>query len=79
MVVLDNDTVKYVKNNAGLQVHIQKITSWMIREFDKAIKICKDFYPEKSKKPNEPNTIWIAPPGHKFFGASNNKKRSITS
>ena len=77
VVVLDDDVVKYVKttNPEATALVIDRITQWLIREFDRSIFTAKYFLPQKAKKADEPHVLWIAPGTHKYFGDLNNKKR----
>ena len=79
LFILDDDTIKHIKFNAGSEVYVQKISTWLVAETGKAVDICKDFYPQKAIRDKEPHVLWISPPTHKYFGKNNNKMRVMQS
>ena len=74
--VPDDDIVKNIKTS-DVMIRIVTITEWVVKECHKAITTYKEILPDKAKRSYMPHMLWIAPPVHRFFGSSNNKKREI--
>ena len=72
--ILDDDLVASIPGDA-VHYQVQKLTAWLFREVKKALDIYKDYLPNKAKKENYPQFLWIALPMHKNFGSENNRKR----
>ena len=80
VVILDDDLVSsidYRKSDCDETLH--KLTSWLMREFAKAIRATKDVLPEKAKSEHLPHILWMAPQLHKYFGDFNNEQRFMQS
>ena len=77
VMVIDDDSIKFIKNDSDetVETQIKMITDWLVNEMEKATKCCTEHYPSKAKRDGFPHILWIAPPSHKNFGKSNNKRR----
>ena len=75
VVVMDDNLFDNIKEHFAASV--KKLLSWLMKEFDKAIHIYKDYLPIKAKSEFTPHFLWITPPTHIYF--KNNHKREIVS
>lgn len=75
VMVLDDDVAKNVSDMQGTQLKI--VTDWLLTECEKCIWVFKSQLLLKAVKANYPHVLWLCPPMHKYFGSSNNTRRSI--
>ena len=79
-VIFDNDIINNCNHDGyGISVHYGIILEEIINEFDRIISQYKNLLPNRCKREYFPHIIWIAPPGHKGFGADDNvRQRKFT-
>ena len=70
----DDDIAKNIRSSQTHAEELKVITSWLIKEVQKAIHIFKEQLPDKVRQHNYPHVLWLCPPTHKFFSSANNKK-----
>ena len=52
-----------------------KIIYWLMSEYNKIIQSYKEFLPEKAKRKNHPQFVWIEPPQHRNFRNNNLREK----
>ena len=77
VIVLDDDLTKYVRSDKGAEVHITKMVTWLMKQYERVISIYTEGLPNKAKKATWPHLLWIQPAMHKYFGKASNDKRSL--
>ena len=77
ILVPDDDIVKNIKSSEAMMITIGMVSEWITREVLRAVESDKEMLPDKCKCATTPQIMWIAPPTHKYFGTSNNKKREV--
>ena len=73
--ILDDDMIKYANiNKFGMSLAYGKLLHYLMCEINKLISVKKDFLPVHSRRPHQPEMIWINPPFH--LGFKNNTQRN---
>ena len=74
VVVLDDDLTKGATGENASYSSINKTLDWLLKQFERWIAAALDNFPQKAKCPNYLHVLWMAPPTHRYFTESSNKK-----
>ena len=80
VIVPDDDIIRYIYQNSVAVAEstdgLDRILSWMMREYYRILVVHKENLPGKSKKAHYPFIVWIAAPLHVDFGPVENELRA---
>ena len=76
VIVLDDDLISFVKHKLGhklmqndqlVKAAFDRILRWLMSQYSRLIATQKEYLPNRAKRENQPNVIWIEPPMHDAF------------